>query len=364
MFRIQATKGQARAGVLKLAHGSVNTPVFMPIATKGAVRGVSPEQLADAGAQMALSNTYHLMLQPGVDLLRKSGGLHKFMNWGRPILTDSGGFQIFSLSKFVKQTGKGVWFSSPVDGSRHFLSPEKAIEVQRAIGSDISMVLDLFPGYPASDKAIHESVDLTSKWAARSLKKFQAIKKPGMRLFAIIQGATNPEQRQRSAEALTQLPFDGFAIGGLAVGEPTKELYSMIDATIPHLPANKPRYAMGVGTPANIIEAVKRGVDMFDVVIPTREARHGRVYAWGANPKTMSFSFKKHSRYSIKNAQYKIDQKPLSPHCKCYTCTHYSRAYVHHLFRTKEMLGQTLISIHNIQFYNDLMAGLRRFIMK
>lgn len=362
MFRVQKTRGSARAGVMTLPHGKVPTPAFMPVATKGALRTVTTEQIADTGVDLLLSNTYHLMLQPGVEILKKAGGLHEFMKWNGPILTDSGGFQVFSLSKHVKKGPKGVWFSSPVDGSKHFLSPEKAIQVQAAIGSDIMMVLDQFPGYPAKRKDIEASVHITTRWAERSLKEFKRkrlAKKSNV--FAIVQGSTDPEMRERSAKELTAMDFDGFAIGGLAVGEPKKEQYEMIGSTIPFLPADKPRYAMGVGAPEDIIEAVRRGVDMFDCVIPSREARHGRVYAWKKSPVNISFTnpTSRFETYAIKKAVYQGTMKPLSRHCACYTCVNYSQAYVHHLFRVKETVAQTLISIHNLQFWQDLMKGLR-----
>ena len=364
----KSKESRARTGLLKTRHGVVKTPFFMPIATKGAVKNLSPEELKKIGAEIILSNTYHLFLKPGNILIKKAGGLHQFMNWPGPILTDSGGFQVFSLAKMRKIKKDGIEFMSEIDGQKVFLTPEKAIQIQLDLGSDIIMSLDECVGLPASRKEIEKSVERTSFWAEKGKKYFdRQIKNLKLKiknlplLFGIVQGGTDKNLREKSAKEIINLDFAGYAIGGLAVGEPVKEMYKVLDYLVPLLPENKPRYLMGVGKPEQIVEAVKRGVDMFDCVIPTREARHGKLYKF----KSKNFNFKSQHFYeeiNIKNTRYQKDLKPIDKNCHCYTCKNYSRAYLRHLFMTQEPLGLRLATIHNLKFYLDLMKKIRKTV--
>lgn len=373
MFKItkKSNKSKARTGVLKTNHGEIMTPFFMPIATKAAVKSLVFSDIQDLKAQIILSNTYHLMLRPGEKFLQKAGGLNKFMKWNGSILTDSGGFQVFSLAKLSKVTPKGVYFQSHIDGSTHFLSPEKSIKVQDAIGSDIKMVLDMFPGYPAKQKQVEDSIEITKKWAARSKKYWQKNKK-GL-LFGIVQGGVYKNLREQSAKDLIDIGFDGYAVGGLAVGEPANEMYKVLDYTVPFLPENKPHYLMGVGYPENIVESVKCGIDMFDCVIPTREARHGKLYVFHPkNYKETKLLAKEKPRNLLKDTRYRLmyienkhyfdDLRPIDKNCDCFTCKNYTRAYLHHLFRTQEFLAMRLATIHNLRFYLKLMKKIRKDI--
>lgn len=356
----QSKQTSARKAVLKTRHGIIKTPFFMPIASKAAVKSLSPDDIENLDAQIILSNTYHLYLKPGMEVMKKAGGLHKFMKWSGPILTDSGGFQVFSLSKIRKIKNNGVEFQSHIDGSKHFFTPKKVIGIQEIIGSDIMMVLDVCPAHSAPEKEIKEAVKLTSKWA----KECKQARKTNNLLFGIIQGGVDKSLRQKSATEIQDIGFDGYAIGGLAVGEPNQAMYKVLDYTVPMLPKDKPRYLMGVGKPENIVEAVKRGVDMFDCVIPTRNARHGLLYIW-KNSKGLSNPLRTKDFYSelrIKNARFKKDLNPIDKHCGCYTCRNFSRAYLNHLFRTEEPLALKLATIHNLKFYLDLMAKIRQDI--
>ncbi|MFH0874207.1 MAG: tRNA guanosine(34) transglycosylase Tgt [Candidatus Komeilibacteria bacterium] len=370
-------KSRARAGILTTAHGDIQTPAFMAIATQGAVKGLTVPEVKTLGADIILSNTYHQYLQPGVAVIKKFGGLHKFMNCDLPILTDSGGFQIFSLANIARVKRDGVEFRSHIDGSKHFLTPSKSIDIQMALGSDIMMVLDLFPGYPATRKKAKQSVETTTRWAEESLKrrkeKGERRKGAEQMLFAIVQGSTFKDLRLQSVKELTAMDFsakggpalgwDGYAVGGLAVGEPAKKMYQALDWVVPHLPADKPRYLMGVGYPENIVEAVKRGIDMFDCVIPTREARHGRLFIWSSKGRlTLKGDF--YSTINIRNSAFRTDKKSVDKNCDCLLCKEYSRGYLHHLFKTNEMLGMRLATIHNLRFYLQLMSELRQAIKK
>lgn len=354
-----------RSGILKLPRGKVKTPFFLPIATKGAVKNLTPEELKNLGAEIILSNTYHLYQRPGLDILKKFGGLHNFMNWNRPILTDSGGYQVFSLSKIRKITEKGVEFQSEMDGKKIFLTPEKSIEAQLAIGSDIIMVLDECTPYPCNYEDAKKSMELSLKWAKRCKDYFNLrtshvhrLKKP--LLFGIVQGSVYKDLREQCAKELVKIDFDGYAIGGVSVGEPRAEKIKIVEWIAPLLPKDKPRYLMGLGKPDEIVEAVNLGMDMFDCVIPTREARHGRLYI--NNLKVESKKLKVINFYKtiiITNAKFKKDLKPIDKHCDCYTCKNYSAAYLHHLFKTSEPLGMRLATIHNLKFYLDLMKLFR-----
>lgn len=353
-------------------HGKFNLPAFMPIATRGAVKNLTPEDLKEIGAEIILSNTYHLFQRPGLEVLKKFKGLHNFMQWSGPILTDSGGYQVFSLAHKRKITEEGVKFTSEIDGKEIFLTPEKAIDIQLAIGSDIIMVLDECPPYPASYEYAKKSLDLTLKWAERSKKHFELKVKPARLnhsggslklkdrkplLFGIVQGSTFADLRKKSAEELVKIGFDGYAIGGVSVGEPRKEKTKIIKLVAPILPKDKPIYVMGYGKPDEIVEAVRLGADMFDCVIPTREARHGRIYI--NNSLSLSKGYK-YKELQITNRKFKLDTKPLDEKCKCYTCRNYSRAYIHHLFKVKESLAQRLTTIHNLYFYLELMRKLQK----
>jgi queuine tRNA-ribosyltransferase len=343
-FNLLASDGAARAGVLTTAHGDIQTPAFMPVGTAGTVKGMTPEAVAQTGAEILLGNTYHLMLRPGAERVASLGGLHKMMNWNKPILTDSGGFQVMSLSKLRKITEQSVTFQSHVDGSSHELTPERAMEIQHLLGSDITMVLDECTPYPATYEQARDSMRLSMRWAERCKQAFK--KRDGYGLFGIVQGSTFRDLREESAKALVDIGFDGYAIGGLAVGEGQQVMFDVLNYAPDMLPRDKPRYLMGVGKPSDIIGAVLRGVDMFDCVIPTRSGRFGRAYA-------------SMGEINILNARYTDDPAPLDPACNCYACSHYSRAYIQHLIKANEMLGSTLMSWHNLAFYQSLMHGLR-----
>ncbi|MCD5382867.1 tRNA guanosine(34) transglycosylase Tgt [Candidatus Gracilibacteria bacterium] len=342
--------GKARRGEISLEHGIVQTPFFMTVGTIGTIKGIEADKIKDFGAEIILSNTYHLHLQPGDELIKELGGLHKFMNWDRPILTDSGGFQVFSLGKIRKITEKGVDFRSHISGEKISLTPESVMEIEHNLGVDIAMVLDECPPFPAEKKYVLQSLERTTRWAKRCIEHHKKIgSNKFQKLFAIVQGGVYADLREMSAKQLTEMDFDGFAIGGVSVGEPTIEMYRAVDNAIPFLPEKKPRYLMGVGTPENILETVGKGIDMFDCVMPTREARHGRVYT-------------KDGYTNIKASKYKKDLGPIDEGCICPACTKYSRAYVRHLFASGEALGQILATYHNIAFYQNLMKEIREAI--
>ena len=334
----------ARRGVIHTAHGDIQTPVFMPVGTQATVKSMTPEELKEVNAQIILSNTYHLFLRPGHDLVKEAGGLHKFMNWYRPILTDSGGFQVFSLGKLRKITEEGVEFQSHLDGSKKFLSPEKAIEVQNALGSDIMMAFDECCQYPSTYEYTKKSMERTTRWATRCKEAHQRPEEQG--LFGIIQGGFYKDLREQSAKDLIELDFPGYAIGGISVGEPKEKFLEILQYTAPLMPENKPRYLMGVGTPDYLIEAAIAGIDMCDCVLPTRIARHGT--ALTSNGKIV-----------VRNSEFTKDFTPLDPECNCYACKNYTRAYIHHLVKTNEILGIRLLSIHNIKFLTNLMDKVR-----
>ena len=333
----------ARCGTLTTLHGTIETPVFMPVGTQATVKAVTPENLVELGAQIILGNTYHLFIRPGHELIRSFGGLHRFMHWDRPILTDSGGFQIFSLQELAKITEEGAAFRSHLDGSRLFLSPEDAIRVQEALGADIMMALDTCIPFPADRDEAARATALTRRWAARCRT---AQNDTGQLLFGIVQGGMYPDLRLAAMEQLLEIGFDGYALGGLSVGEPKELMYEMLAATADCLPTDQARYLMGVGTPEDLVEGVFYGLDMFDCVMPTRNARNGML-------------FTSEGRVVIKNACYQHDQRPLDESCDCYTCRHYSRAYLRHLFQSKEILAYQLNSIHNLHYYCTLMANMR-----
>ncbi|MCX8106281.1 MAG: tRNA guanosine(34) transglycosylase Tgt [Ignavibacterium album] len=345
---------KARAGWFQTDHGIVETPIFMPVGTQGTVKAVNQSYLEqEIKAQIVLSNTYHLYLRPGTDILEAAGGLHKFMNWQKPILTDSGGYQVFSLTELRKLKEDGVEFRSHLDGSKHFFTPEKVIQIQRSIGSDIMMVLDECAPYPCDYDYAKKSVQLTSNWAVLNKNAFtNSEPKYGHRqfLFGIIQGSVYKDLRKKSAEDLLELDFDSYAIGGLAVGEPTEQMYELVDFTTDLMPRDRPRYLMGVGRPENILESIARGVDMFDCVMPTRNARNANVFTWNGT-------------LSMRNAKYKDDFGPLDENCNCYTCRNYSRAYLRHLFVAEEILALELASIHNLYFYLELVRNAREKII-
>jgi queuine tRNA-ribosyltransferase len=337
----------ARLGKITTSHGEVKTPVFMPVGTQATVKTLSPEDLVGLGAEIILSNTYHLFLRPGHELIREFGGLHGFMNWNRPILTDSGGFQVFSLADLRKITEEGVTFQSHVDGgAKHFITPEVAIEIQEALGADIIMAFDECIPYPATRDYAQESLERTLRWARRCAA---AKRDTGQALFGIVQGGMYPDLRKRSADALVDIGFDGYAIGGLSVGETKPVMYEMVEASVPALPEDKPRYLMGVGTPEDLLEGVERGIDMFDCVMPTRNGRNGTFFT--------SFG-----KVVIRNAQYEKDKLPIDPECGCYTCRNFSRAYLRHLYNAGEILALRLGTIHNLFFYLNLMRGVRSSI--
>ena len=343
-FELLATDGAARRGRLATAHGTVETPAFMPVGTAGTVKAMQPESVAATGAEIVLGNTYHLMLRPGAERVGRLGGLHRFMNWPRPILTDSGGFQVMSLSGLRKLTEDGVTFQSHIDGSRHELTPERSIDIQRLLDSNVTMCLDECTPFPATPDEAAVSMRLSMRWAQRCRDAFA--ERDGYGLFGIVQGGVYPDLRAESAAALTGIGFDGYAVGGLAVGEGQDMMLQVLDATTPLLPGDRPRYLMGVGRPDDIVEAVLRGIDMFDCVMPTRSGRTAQ-------------AFTRHGTLNLRNARHADADFPLDPDCACPACRSYSRAYLHHLTRAKEILGPMLLTWHNLQHYQDLMRGLR-----
>ena len=342
-YELINTDGKARRGRLTFARGEVETPAFMPVGTYGTVKGMKTEEVEATGAHIILGNTFHLMLRPGTDIIEQHGGLHGFMNWDKPILTDSGGFQVFSLGKMRKITEEGVRFSSPVNGEKIMLTPERSMEVQQKLGSDVVMIFDECTPYPATHKESQDSMELSLRWAQRS--KDAHGDNPSA-LFGIVQGGMYEDLREVSINGLKAIEFDGYAIGGLSVGEPKEDMIRILDHTAPLIPENKPRYLMGVGKPEDLVEGVRRGIDMFDCVMPTRNARNGHLFVNTGVVK-------------IRNAGNKTDTGPLDPNCDCYTCKNYSRAYLHHLDKCKEILGSQLNTLHNLHFYQKVMQGLR-----
>lgn len=345
-FTLHTIDGFARRGTLSLAHGQIETPAFMPVGTYGAVKAMSPVELKAIGAQIVLGNTFHLWLRPGIEVIEAHGGLHRFMGWDGPILTDSGGFQVFSLGALRKITEEGVTFKSPVNGDACFLSPEVSMNIQRVLNSDIVMVFDECTPFPADVSVTADSMRLSLRWAARSKKAHEGNSNA---LFGIVQGGMFEPLRDESLVELRNIGFDGFAIGGLSVGEPKEDMLRILRHTAPQLPTGKPRYLMGVGTPEDLVDAVEQGIDMFDCVMPTRNARNGTLFTRFGNIK-------------IKNAQYRQDTRSLDEHCACYTCRNFSRAYLYHLHRINEILGSRLNTIHNLFYYQELMAGMRTAI--
>ena len=343
------SRTRARRGRLHLAHGIVETPVFMPVGTQGTVKGMTPEQLQSLSVQILLCNSYHLMLRPGQDTIARLGGLHGFMKWDRPILTDSGGYQVFSLSKFRKVSENGVTFQSHLDGTTYTLTPETSMDLQVALGADIIMPLDDCLAYPASPETAAQSMRRSMEWAGRCSDRFRELAPVGQNLFGIVQGGVYPELRKESAERLIEIGFPGYAVGGLAVGEPNTVMYDVMEQLEPHLPEDKPRYLMGVGTPEDLVECVARGVDMFDCVMPTRHARNG-------------WLFTREGHIAIKHAEYKEDDRPIDEGCGCPVCTKHSRAYLRHLFMAGEILSSVLNTVHNLYFYLDTMDRIRQFI--
>ena len=353
MFEILKQEGRARRGVFTCPHGTAQTPVFMNVGTQGAIKGaVSAHDLKEIGCQIELSNTYHLHLRPGDDVVRQLGGLHKFMDWDGPMLTDSGGFQVFSLSGLRKIKEEGVTFASHIDGRRIFMGPEESMRIQSNLGSDIAMAFDECIENPAPREYVEQSCRRTTRWLERCVAEHGRLNaqpgcvNPGQMLFGINQGGTYPDLRVEHMEEIAGLPCDGYAIGGLAVGEPTQVMYDIIDAVEPHMPKDKPRYLMGVGTPSNIIEGVARGIDFFDCVMPARNARHGKLYTWNGT-------------INIKNEKYKLDPRPIDSGCTCPACSSFSRAYLRHLLAAGEMLAMRLAVLHNLHFYNELMVRIR-----
>lgn len=346
-FELLGQDGAARRGRLRTAHGTIDTPAFMPVGTVGTVKGLMPEQVAASGAQVLLGNTYHLMLRPGAERVARLGGLHRFMGWDRPILTDSGGFQVMSLAKLRSIDERGVEFKSHLDGSTHDLTPERSVEIQDLLDSNITMQLDECIGYPAPAGEAERAMQLSLRWAERCRQAFRD--RPGYGLFGIVQGSVDETLRRQSAEGLTAIGFDGYAIGGLAVGEPQATMLKVLNFTLPALPSDKPRYLMGVGTPDDLVKAVLEGVDMFDCVMPTRSGRTARGYT-------------RRGVINMRNARHRDDPRPIDPGCACPACGTWSRAYVHHLFRAEEMLGPILLTLHNLYYYQEVMAGLRRAI--
>lgn len=352
-FSIQQQSGAARTGRVEFRRGAVQTPAFMPVGTYGSVKSMTPEEVKADGADMILGNTFHLMLRPGTETIRKHGGLHEFINWPGPILTDSGGFQVFSLADLRKLSEEGVKFRSPINGDEVFLTPERSMEVQHELNSDVAMIFDECTPYPATETEARESMELSLRWARRSRDRFDALKAAepdrGEALFGIVQGGVYNALRQASLDGLTAIGFDGYAVGGLAVGEPEPERIAVLDYLMPLMPDDKPRYLMGVGTPFDIVESVSRGIDMFDCVMPTRHARNGHL-------------FTSRGPVNIRNAQYATDTAPLDPNCGCYTCSHYSLAYLRHLEKCSEILGLRLNTIHNLFYYQEVMSNIRRAI--
>ncbi|MEW6570713.1 MAG: tRNA guanosine(34) transglycosylase Tgt [Nitrospirota bacterium] len=346
-FEIIHSEGNARAGLIQTARGLIHTPVFMPIGTLGTVKAMSPDDLKNIGAEVILCNTYHLYLRPGHQIISSLGGIHKFINWDRTVLTDSGGFQVFSLSALRKIEKKGVYFKSHIDGSMHFIGPDEAMEIQSALGSDIAMVLDDCPPHPVSYEYASESLERTIKWAARC----KELQRENQALFGIVQGGFYENLRIRCAEALGHIGFDGYAVGGLSVGEPKQDMYRMIYFTAPFLPSDKPRYLMGIGDLRDVLAGVEAGFDMFDCVMPTRNARNGTL-------------FTSQGKLSIKREAFRADERYLDPDCDCYTCRNYSRGYLRHIFLSKEILSMRLNTIHNLRFYLNFFRNMRESIMK
>ena len=344
-FEVTHTDGAARRGTLSLAHGEVQTPIFMPCGTYGSVKGMSPAVLSEVGVQILLGNTFHLMLRPGMAVVEKHGGLHGFMGWDKPILTDSGGFQVFSLGALRKISEAGVKFRSPINGDEVVLDPERSMAIQTSLNSDIVMIFDECTPYPAGEADVRKSMELSLRWARRS----KAAYKGSNALFGIVQGGTFEHLRDESLAGLLDIGFDGYAVGGLSVGEPKEEMMRILDHVVPQLPAVRPRYVMGTGTPQDLVECVRRGIDMMDCVMPTRNARNGHLFTSAGVVK-------------IRNAVHRQDDAPLDPRCGCYTCTNFSRAYLHHLDKCGEILGAELNSIHNLYYYLDLMGQLRAAI--
>ncbi len=355
---------KARLGVLTTAHGPINTPIFMPVGTQGTVKAISTQELKEVGAEIILGNAYHLYLRPGLDIIEKAGGLHKFMGWDRPILTDSGGYQIFSLATLRKLSEEGAEFSSHIDGSKHFITPEKAIDIQRILGGDIMMILDECVHYPAARDYVEQSLDLTTKWARRA-KEYFVSGLAGKRvnglspytrtpahpqlLFGIVQGSTYLDLRKKAVEDLLEIGFDGYAIGGVSVGEPENLIHEVAAYTASLLPQDKARYLMGLGTPPDIVEAIANGIDMFDCVVPTRNGRNGQAFIWDGY-------------LQLRNAEYKEDFRPIDQRCDCFACKNHTRAYIRHLFNTEELLGLRLVSLHNLYFYVKLIRLSREAI--
>ncbi len=340
--------GAARAGMLHTAHGEVETPVFMPVGTAGTVKAMTADAVRSTGARMVLGNTYHLMLRPGAERVARLGGLHRLMDWHGPILTDSGGYQVMSLAELRQMDEDGVTFRSHVDGSKHRLTPERSVEIQHLLGADVTMCLDECTPFPATEEQAAVSMRLSMRWAKRCRDAFRP--REGYGLFGIVQGSVYPELRAESVATLTSIGFEGYAVGGLAVGEGQEAMFAVLDCTVPLLPQDRPRYLMGVGTPQDLVGGVRRGIDMFDCVIPTRSGRTGRAYT-------------SRGVLNIRNAKHAEDPRPLDPACGCPACARHSRAYLHHLFKAEEMLGPMLLTWHNIQYYQDLMRGLRGAIL-
>ena len=346
-FSLLAKDGAARLGRLETAHGGIDTPAFMPVGTAATVKAMTPEAVAETGAQIILGNTYHLMLRPTAERVAKLGGLHKFMHWPGPILTDSGGFQVMSLSQLNKVTEQGVSFQSHIDGARYELSPERSIEIQHLLDATITMQLDECVKLPADAKRVAEAMRLSLRWAERCKAAFT--QRAGYGLFGIVQGGTDAAMREESAKGLIATGFDGYAVGGLAVGETQEEMFATLDVTTPHLPQDRPRYLMGVGKPSDLVGAVQRGIDMFDCVMPTRSGRNGQ-------------AFTRRGTLNIRNARHAEDPRPIDEHCRCPACRDFSRAYMHHLVRSDEILGAMLMTAHNLTYYQDLMADMRQAI--
>lgn len=346
-FKIKASDNKARRGEVQTAHGAIQTPAFMPVGTAATVKAMTVDDVKESGAEIILGNTYHLMIRPGEELIERLGGLHKFMNWQGPILTDSGGFQVMSLSQIRKITDDGVEFASHLDGSKYFVTPEKSIQIQHKLDSDITMIFDECVKFPATYEEAKKAMERSNSWAQRSKEAF--VKRPGYGIFGIVQGSTFKDLREISAQKLIEIGFDGYAIGGLAVGEGQEVMFEVLDYVVDFLPKISPRYLMGVGKPSDIVGAVLRGVDMFDCVIPTRSGRTGQ-------------AFVRDGVINIRNAKYRYDEKPLDEKCGCYACKNHSRAYLHHLTKAGEILGAMLLSRHNIFYYQDLMRDIRAHI--
>ena len=346
-YELLASDGAARTGAIHAPRGDISTPAFMPVGTAGSVKAMLPQSVRETGADIILGNTYHLMLRPGAERIARLSGLHKFMGWERPILTDSGGFQVMSLAKLRKITEEGVRFRSHIDGAEEFLTPERAMEIQRLLGSDIQMVLDECPAFGAGEADIEKSLALSMRWAKRSKAAFE--EQPGRACFGIVQGGVFANLRSRSAGELKEIGFDGYAVGGLAVGEGQAAMFETLDATVPHLPADRPRYLMGVGKPDDIVGAVLRGIDMFDCVLPTRSGRNSQAFTWNGT-------------LNLRNARHAEDAEPIDAKCRCPACRGFSRAYLHHAVKANEIIASMLLTWHNLTFYQDLMAGLREAI--